>query len=105
MIALCTSFIRGGKYNTFIHLSFALLKENPLCNYQVFLCLKSIACTVPILFNSNIQQVFDSILEPFNNLYLLFEKGMIVADDTILNILFSLKDKNDFYVFWKAEKR
>lgn len=53
---------------------FALLKENPLCNYQVFLCLKSIACTVPILFNSNIQQIFDSILEPFNNLYLLFEK-------------------------------
>lgn len=54
---------------------FDSLKENPVCNYQAFICLQNIACTVPILFNSNIQQVFDSILEPFNNLYLLFENN------------------------------
>lgn len=98
-------------YSSIISKIFESIKENPNCFYQAFLSLKNIAYTVPVLFNSNIQQIFDSILPPFNNLYLLFEnkrkneKSILLAKTAYASLSFLLSSFQsslvlDHFVKW-----
>ena len=43
--------------------------------YQLFLCLKNLACSFPFLFKNYSKQIFDLVLPNFDYFYLAFDKN------------------------------